>query len=125
MVLFLAIERVAPLPIEHRVRTVAHGLPGHGTSFAGIERRVYRSPVDRARLSLHHPEILTLPSAREVMHGAVAGDIQVAFAYVVVPCGEIKRLGDLVVVPVVGPSEAADVGGDVLAQVSEFANSVD
>src|ERR1700722_18788228 len=104
---------------------MADGLPGHSAGFAGIERVVDWSPVHRTGLRLHHPEVLTFPTSREVMHSAVAGDIQVAFAYVVVPCGESKRLCDLVVVPVVGPSEPANVGSDELARISKFANGGD
>ena len=125
VVLLLAVEGVAPLPIEHCIRTVTNSLPGHSAGFAGIERVVDWSPVHRTGLRLHHPEVLTFPTSHEVMHGAVAGDIQMAFAYVVVPGGEIKRPRDLVVIPIVGPSEPANVGGNELARIGKFANGVD
>ena len=90
VVLLLAVERVAPLPIEHGVGAVADGLPGHGAGFAGIERGIHRRPVHRAGLGFHHPEILALPAARKVVHGGIARNIQVPFADVVVPGGEVE-----------------------------------
>src|SRR6202042_3613514 len=59
-----------------------------------------------------------LPSTHEVIHKRVAHYVQVSGADVVIPTGEIELLIDFVVVPVVGPTQAANVGSDELSRLS-------
>ena len=90
MILLLAVERAAPLPVEHRIGAVTDRLPGHGARLAAIERGVHRRPVDRAGLRLHHPEVGALPAAHQVVHGAVARGVQMPLPDVVVPGGQVE-----------------------------------
>src|SRR5208283_1029925 len=63
VILLLAVQGAAPLLITNRVRTVANGVPGHGTDFTLIEGVVDTRPVHGAGLRFHHPEILLLEAA--------------------------------------------------------------
>ena len=71
VVLLLAVEGGAPLPVADGVGAVADGLPGHGAGFAFIEGVVDGRPVDEAGLGLHDPEVFAEEAAGEVVGGAV------------------------------------------------------
>src|SRR5208283_1523722 len=110
VILLLAVQGAAPLPVADGVRTVANGVPGHGTDFALIEGVVDARPVHGAGLRFHHPEILLLEAARQVVGEAVLRGVEMALANVVVPGGEIEVLYHSVVVVAIEPAHG--VGGD-------------
>ena len=92
MILLLAVQRAAPLPVTHGVGAVADGLPRHRADFALVESVVDLRPVHEAGLRLHHPEVLSLEPAGQVMGSAIADRVEMALADVVVPGREVEIL---------------------------------
>ena len=123
VVLLLAVEGAAPLPVLHRLRAVADGVPGHGTDLPFVEHVVVGGPIDHAGLRFHDPEVFALEAAGKVVRCAVAHGVEVAGADVVVPRGEIEVLLDGVVVELVEPTHG--VGSDDLAGFAVGADCVD
>ncbi len=85
VVLLLAVEGGAPLPVGDGVGTVADVVPGHGADAAFVEGVVVGRPVDGAGLGLHDPEVFAEEAAGEVVGGAVGDGVELAGADVVVP----------------------------------------
>ena len=88
VVLFLSVERAAPLPVAHVVGTMRNCLPGHGSDLSLVQEVVDARPVDGAGLSLNHPEVTALEAARQVMGQTVGGWVEVSTADIIVPSGE-------------------------------------
>src|ERR1019366_5823258 len=74
----LPVERTAPLPVVDVIGSVADGLPCHGTSLPAIQEVVDGGPIHCAGLCLHHPEVLALEAAGQVMGKTVVCGINVA-----------------------------------------------
>src|SRR6266700_6061470 len=88
VILLLSVERAAPLPVAHFIRAVCDRLPRHRADFAFVQKVIYSGPIHRAWLSFHHPKILMLESAGEVVSQTVVVGIEMSAAHVVVPGGE-------------------------------------
>ncbi len=112
VIFLLAVQRAAPLPVAHDVGAMSDGVPRHRPHFSFVERVVDGRPVHRAGLGLHHPEILALEAASQVVGKAVPGRIEMSLADVVVPGGEIEIFFDYVVIEAVIPAHC--VCGDEL-----------
>ncbi len=98
VILLLPVRRRAPLPVEDRVGAMADGLPRHLARDSRRQRRVHRPPVHEGRLRLHHPEVLLLVAAHQVMQCAVQRRVEMAVREVVVPGSEVEVAMQLVVV---------------------------
>src|SRR5215472_5188347 len=82
-------------------------------------------PVDGPGLGLHDPEVLTSPSTNEIIQHGVLWHVEMALSYVVVPTREIEIGCYSVVIPVVGPGEAANVRRNELRRGDKWSQGVD
>ena len=116
VILLLAVQRTAPLPIQHGVRAVPDCLPGHLAGLTRIECAIHRPPVDVGWLSLHQPEVALLVAAHQVVLDCLVEPLVVAVGNVFVPGRDVQRAMHVVVieptVPVhgVGRNELSRVG---------------
>ena len=121
--LFLSVQRAAPLPIIDIIGAVADGLPRHRAGLTAVEEIIQRRPVHRARLGLHHPEILPLKAASQVVGEAVVCGVYVPRADIVIPGSKGERLADDVVIEAIEKSH--EVAGDELPRFGVLADRVD
>src|SRR6476646_9312495 len=90
VILLLAIQRAAPLPVTDHVCTVSHGVPGHCPDFSFVQGVVDWGPVYRSRLGLHDPKVLAFKPASQIVGKAVFSGIEMSLPHVVIPGGEVE-----------------------------------
>ena len=67
VVLLLAVEGGAPLPVLDGVGAVADGLPGHGADLALVEGVLIGRQLTKPGCGLHDPEVFALVAADKVV----------------------------------------------------------
>src|SRR5205085_9635531 len=88
-----------------------------------IQKVIQRRPIHCARLCLHHPEVLALEAASQIMGESVVCGINVAGANIIIPGRKGERLVDLVMIESV--KESHEVTGNELAWLDVLTDYID
>jgi hypothetical protein len=107
VVLLLTVQRATPLPVRHSIGPMANIVPRHRPHLTLVERIVVLRPVHKARLRLHHPEVLAQKTSRQIVGRAIGHRVQMPRPHIIVPRSNVQVLTHRVVV--IGIEEAHHV----------------